>query len=135
MAYTRPGQYFVGLSPLYYAFHMRNPALIEGFHASEYTRPQQVIELIDALQSHRVPLIVIRQSNDFLRATASPADHLTLFRIYLSRNYQVVRNVATGDDVWWRIEAVAPAPLKNKPVDESKSGAPRREGENRALNP
>ena len=135
LAYTHPGQYLFGLPPLYYAFHMRNPASIEGFHASEYTRPQQVIELIDALESHRVPFIVIRQSNDFLRVSTSPSDHLTPFRIYLSRNYQVVRNFSTGDDVWRRIEAVAPEPFKDKPAHESESRSARREPEIKAFDP
>lgn len=118
---TRPGQYFFGLPPLYYAFHMRNPAAIEGFHPSEYTRPQQVIALIDALESYRVPLIVIRQSRDFLDVRASPRDHLTPFRIYLTRNYQLARTFLSGDDVWRRIEAASPSSSANKPAEEAES--------------
>jgi hypothetical protein len=108
---------------------MRNPAPIEGFHASEYTRPQQVIALIDALESRRVPLIVLRESNEFLHVSGSPSDHLTPFRVYLIRNYQVVRKFSTGDDVWRRIEPLAPASFRNNPAEETESGVARHEAE------
>jgi len=104
---THPGQYFFGLPPLYYAFHMRNPAEIEGYHASEYTRPQQVIALVEALERHSVPLMVIRQSDTLLRETGSPSDHLTAFRVYLKQNYQLTHTFSTGDDVLERIEVTA----------------------------
>ena len=56
LANTNPGQYFFGLPPLYTPFRMRNPSAIEGVEGTEYTRPEQVAELIRALESHPVPL-------------------------------------------------------------------------------
>jgi hypothetical protein len=108
---------------------MRNPAPIEGFHASEYTRPQQVIALIDALESRRVPLIVLRDSNEFLHVSTSPSDHLTPFRVYLIRNYQVVKKFSTGDDVWRRIETVPSPSFRNKPAEETESAVTHDEAE------
>jgi hypothetical protein len=132
---TRPGQYFFGLPPLYYAFHMRNPAAIEGPHPSEYTRPQQMIALVDALESYRLPLIVIRQSRDFLEVRASPCDHLTPFRIYLTRNYRLEKTFLTGDDVWRRIEAVSRSSSTNKPPEEAGSQMARQKAEMKAFDP
>ena len=132
---TRPGQYFFGLPPLYYAFHMRNPAAIEGFHPSEYTRPRQVVALIEALESYCVPLIVIRQSRDFLAVRASPRDPLTPFRIYLTRNYQLTKTFVTGDDVWRRIEAASPSSSTNKSAAEAESQMARHKAEMRAFDP
>lgn len=101
---TRPNQYLFGLPPLYYAFHTLDPSAIEGLHASEYTRPEQVSALVEALEDHRVPLIVLRESHDLLRETRSPADHLGAFRSYLTENYHIVRSFPTGDDMWRRNE-------------------------------
>jgi hypothetical protein len=103
---THPGQYFFGLPPLYYAFHLRNPAAIEGYDASEYSRPQQVIALVEAFDKHPVPLLVIRQSSELLRRRNSPTDHLEPFRAYLTSNYQLTNSFATGDDVWQRIDTL-----------------------------
>ena len=57
------------------------------------------------------------------------------FRMYLSRNYHVVINLSTGDDVWRRINAVAPVPFKNHPAAESESRSARREPEISAFDP
>jgi hypothetical protein len=110
LANTHPGQFFFGLPPLYVPFQMRNPAAIEALHPSEYTRPQQVIALVEALESHCVPLLVLRQPGEFLSEKNSPSDHLGPFRAYLSRNYQLTKTFPTGDEAWERSEATIPAP-------------------------
>jgi hypothetical protein len=114
---TQPGEYFFGLPPLYYPFHMRNPAAIEGGDDSEYTRPEQVTALVGALESHHVPLLVLRQSRSFLQAKDSPSDHLGPFRAYLTHNYQLTKTFPTGDDVWQRIEVPVPASAAEKHTD------------------
>jgi hypothetical protein len=101
---TQPGQYLFGLPPLHYAFHMRNPAAIEGYETTNYTRPEQVAALVEALERRQVPLLVIRQSRDLLRATDSPSDHLGPFRTYVISNYRLTKSFPTGDDVWQRVE-------------------------------
>lgn len=101
---TQPGLYLFGLPPLNYAFHTLNPAAIEGYDTTDYTRPEQVAALVGALDRHRVPLLVIRQSRDLLRATGAPSDHLGPLRAYVADNYQLVKTFPIGDDVWQRIE-------------------------------
>ena len=103
--HTRPGQYFFGLSPLYAALRLRNPTPIEGLHPSEYTRPEQVTALVEGLERHHVPLLILRQSNNLLTSTRSPSDHLDPFRTYVFQNYMLIRTFATKDDVWQRIAA------------------------------
>ena len=110
---THPGQFFFGLPPLYSAFHMQNPAAIEGFHTSEYTRPQQISALVEALESHYVPLLILRRSRDFLFTKDSPSNHLEPIRVYVARNYQLTKTFPTGDEVWQRIESPVPV-LDNK---------------------
>ncbi|HWW22592.1 MAG TPA: hypothetical protein VNY78_01760 [Edaphobacter sp.] len=113
---THPGQFFFGLPPLYFAFHMRNPAAIEGFISSEYTRPQQIFALVEALESHPVPLLILRRSHDFLFTKDSPSDHLEPIRVYVTRNYQLTKTFPTGDEVWRRIGAPVPV-VNNKDAD------------------
>ena len=79
--------------------------------------------------------MVIRQSRDFLDIRARPCDHLTPFRIYLTRNYQLTRTFLTGDDVWRRIEAASPASSTNKPAEEAESQMARHEAEMQAIDP
>jgi hypothetical protein len=104
---THPGEYFFGLPPFYSAFNMQNPAPIVDFHASDYTRPWQVAALVEALQSHRVQMLVLRRTHDFLWAQGSPSDHLEPLRVYVSRNYRLARTFLTGDEVWLRVPAAS----------------------------
>jgi hypothetical protein len=104
LAHTSPGQFFFGLPPLYTPFHLRNPAATESIETTEYTRPEQVAALIQALDSHPVPLLILRQSSAFLQATHSPSDHSAPFRAYLLKNYRLIRTFPTGDDVWQKID-------------------------------
>jgi hypothetical protein len=101
-ANTAPGEYCFGMAPFYYTFHLRNPAPIEGYDPTDYTRPEQVSALVLALEKHKTPLIVLRWSPQFLMPTGLPSDHLGPFRSYLLDNYEVTKSFATGDDVWTR---------------------------------
>jgi hypothetical protein len=100
LAYTHPGQFFFGMPPFYTAFELRNPAAVDGVDTTEYTRPEQVVALIQALETHPVPLIILRGSKDFPQAEDSPSDHSEPFRAYLLKNYRHVRSFPVGDEVW-----------------------------------
>jgi hypothetical protein len=102
---THPGEYFFGLPPFYFAFHMQNPAPVVDFHASDYSRPWQVAALVDALESHQVSMLVLRRTHNFLWAEGSPSDHLEPLRVYVSQNYRLTKTFSTGDEVWLRIGA------------------------------
>jgi len=103
LANTRTGQFFYGMPPLYVPFHLRNPAAVDTFEMTEYTRPEQITELVQALETHDVPLLIMRNSKEFLQAAPSPADHSEPLRAYVLKNYRLVRSFATGDDVWEKI--------------------------------
>jgi hypothetical protein len=90
------------MAPLYYTFHLRNPAAIEGYDATDYTRPEQVEALVSALEEHRTPMIVLRQSGQILTPSGLLSDHLEPFRRYVLANYGVTKRFVTGDDVWLR---------------------------------
>jgi hypothetical protein len=100
--HTQPGEYCFGLAPLYYTFRLRNPAPIEGYDTTDYTRPEQVQALVESLEAHRTPMIVLRGSAQLLKSTGLPSDHLGPFRAFLLTNYEVTKRFDTGDDVWER---------------------------------
>jgi hypothetical protein len=99
---TRPGDFFFGLPPLYYSFHLQNPAPIEVLVTSDYTRPEQVASVIEALEKYQVELVVLRDSHVLLKKSESQGDHLNPFRTYLTRNYRLIKSFRIGDDVWQR---------------------------------
>jgi hypothetical protein len=113
LKHTHPGQYFWGMAPLYPPFHLQNPAAIDGFDTSEYTRPEQVAALVQALEKRDPPLLILPQSLNLLRPTGSPSDHLRPFRVYLCHNYHLTRTFPNGDGVWERIDAPRPVPNPN----------------------
>jgi hypothetical protein len=103
LAHTHPGQFFFGMPPLYTPFHLVNPAAVDTFETTEYTRPEQIAEQVQALKTHAVPLLILRNSKEFLQATPSPSNHSASLRAYILENYRLVRSFATGDEVWEKI--------------------------------
>lgn len=113
---THPGEYFFGMAPMYSGLHLRNPAAIESVHDSEYTRPEQVTALIDALESHRVQILVVTPMYDPFHKASSPHDHLDPLRAYIKRNYRPTKSFQTNHVAWERIETPAPAAESTRPA-------------------
>lgn len=107
LGHTHPGEFFWGMAPMYPAFHLQNPAAIEGFDTSEYTRPEQVVALVQAIEKHHLPLMILSELTNALHSTGSPSDHLDPFRAYLRQNYHLTRTFLTKDDVWERTNSPA----------------------------
>ena len=102
--HTHPGQFYFGM-PMYLPFKLVNPASIDGFEPSEYTRPEQVTDLQQALESHRTPMIILSSTKKYPLSTGLPSDHLAPFRDYLYKNYSQTQTLATGDEAWERKDA------------------------------
>jgi hypothetical protein len=103
LANTHPGQFFFGMPPFYIAFHIRNPAATDAVESTEYTRPEQVAALVQALKSHPVPLLILNKSLDLMYPADPSSDHAGAFRAYVLQNYRLVLRFPTGDDVWQKI--------------------------------
>jgi hypothetical protein len=103
LARTHPGQFFFGMPPLYVPFHLVDPAAVDTFETTEYTRPEQIAEQVQALKTHAVPLLILRNSKEFLQAPPSPSNHSEPLRTYMLENYRLVRSFATGDEAWEKI--------------------------------
>jgi hypothetical protein len=100
LGHTHPGQFIFGM-PLHIPFRMRDPAAIEGLDSSEYTRPEQVAALVQALEEHQVPLLILGVSKKYPLDTTSP--RLAPFRDYLFQKYRLIKTFATGNECWARI--------------------------------
>ena len=109
LSHTHPGQFFWG-APLNLPFHLRNPAAIEGIDASEYTRPEDVAALVQALQQHQVPMMILPSEEKYPLTVGRPANHLGPFVEYLHANYQLIRTFANGDEVWEKLEDMGNVP-------------------------
>jgi hypothetical protein len=103
LEHTHPRQFFFGMPPFYTPFHLRNPSATVSIETTEYTRPEQVAELVQALESHPVPLLILNKSREFLRPAKSSADHADPFRAYVLKNYRLILSFPSGDDVWEKI--------------------------------
>jgi hypothetical protein len=101
LEHTHPGQFFLGM-PMYLPFHLRNVGPIDGVDPSEYTRPEQVTALLQALEAHPVPLMIMPSEKKYPIPKGLPSDHLGPLRDYFCRNYRTTRTFATGDEVWER---------------------------------
>jgi hypothetical protein len=104
--HTQPGQFFFGM-PMYLPFHLVNPAAIDDFAPSEYTRPDQVTAMVQALEVHPAPLLILPSSKKYPHGTDLPSDHLGPIRDYFCRNYSLTLTFDTGDEVWERKEMPA----------------------------
>ncbi len=104
MEHTRPGQMYFGMPPMYLPLKLRNPAPIDAPGPSEYTRPEQIAAVIQALEANRVPMMILRRSMYVPHALGYAADHLQPFQDYLYRHYRLTRSFSTGDEVWERVD-------------------------------
>jgi hypothetical protein len=100
--HTRPGQMYFGMPTMYVPLRLRNPAPIQAPAPSEYARPEQIAAVIEALQTNRVRMLILRPSMYIPHLLGYPSDHLQLFQDYLYRNYHQTTTFSTGDEVWER---------------------------------
>jgi len=101
LRHTHPGQPFFGNSTMYLSLRLENPAPIEGFDFSEYTRPEHVRALVQGLEKHRTPLMIL-PSTKALVSTDPPPGHLGPFRDYLLHDYHLTRTFPSGNEAWER---------------------------------
>ena len=104
LRHSHAGEYFFGMPTMYLAFHLINPSAIEGLDTSEYTRPEQVAEVLRALEQHSVALMILPSSKNFPRDVASPSNHLGPFQDYLRKYYRNTQIFSDGSELWERFE-------------------------------
>lgn len=86
--HTRPGDYVFDThsTGIYFRFRLRNPTALPYIWNCDITRPEQVRQVVEDLERHKVGLVVWDSSLDAESCSPS-ADHLSELREYLSKNY------------------------------------------------
>lgn len=72
---------------------------------SDYMTSKQVQQLMQDLNSHQVPTLILR-SIYYLAVEVGANDHLGPFRAYLHEHYRFVRILPNTDEIWVRMQEV-----------------------------
>lgn len=99
-ARVQPADYFFGDELVCFLLTLRNPARVPFLRPSAYTRPEEVQELLHALEEHQVRLIGWYPVLD----TSPPGDPLGPVRLYLLSRYHVAITFPNGYKMWARDE-------------------------------
>jgi len=95
---TQPSDYFFGDELAGFLLHLRNPARVPFLRPTDYTRPEEVEDLIQALQAHQVRFVSWYPGLDISRR----GNHLAPVELYLRDHYHVATAFSNGDKIWER---------------------------------
>jgi hypothetical protein len=102
--HTHPGQPYFGISPLSLPLWLRCPAPIHAPGPWEYYRPEHIARSIAALETERVPLLVLRRTPaQFENASGYEPEHVRALNDYIRVHYRLTKQFTTGDEVWERV--------------------------------
>lgn len=71
---------------------------------TDYTRPEQVRKLMEALEKHHVQYILWEAAFEFEGDGGMKSDHLEPLRMYLRAHYRVVKTFPGLDQIWERAD-------------------------------
>jgi hypothetical protein len=98
-----PSDYFFGDQLICFLLTLRNPARIPSLRPTDYTRPEEVQNLVQALEEHKVNLISWYPALD----TTHAHDNLAAVRLYLLNHYHVEKTFSNGYKIWARNESAS----------------------------
>lgn len=101
--HTRPGDYFFEgeFADMYYPLLLRNPAKAPFLTNTEYTRPEQVENVVSSLEKQRVRFVLWSLILDVPRGN-NVGDNLGPLRSYLRTHYHVVETFHDFAQIWER---------------------------------
>ncbi len=102
-AHTHPGDYFFGgfYPDFYFLLGLNNPATVPFVTPDDYTRPEDVADVIAGLEAHRVQFVVWADSSDLPPIPAT--SHLAPLRAYLHQHYRLAHRFSDYE-AWARID-------------------------------
>lgn len=112
---TRPSEFLfdASLADIYFPLLLRSPAKVPFVTATDYTRPAQVRDVVEALENRRVRLVLWEFDLDSGAGGPPSGDHLSPLRAYLRTHYHVVGTFPNLDQVWERnSERIGETPQK-----------------------
>ena len=103
---TQPSDYFFGDGLLCFALGLRNPARVSFLTPTDFTRPEEVRDVVQALEEHQVNFVRSYAGLDVPLDTAG--NHLAPLTLYLHDHYHVGRTFLNGDMIWERDNMTRP---------------------------
>ena len=97
---TQPSDYFFDDVLFCFAFEFRNPARISLLTSTDFTRPEEVRDVIQALEQHKVNYVSWYAGLDV--PFSRPGNNLAPLTLYLREHYHVGRTFPSGDKFWER---------------------------------
>jgi len=96
---TRPSQYFFGDPFLCFTLGLRNPARVPFVRPTDYTRPEEVDDVVRALEQRQVRFVNWYNGVD---APSRSGDHLAPLRLCLATHYHLAETFSNLDQIWER---------------------------------
>lgn len=115
LANTKPGDYVFGGGMLGFLLNLRDPARVAYVTATDYTRPEQVANVIEGLKKHPVKYVIWSTALALPRGKSLSSSHLAPLYAYLSSHYHVAK-IFPNFDVFW---GKGPQPPPAQPPTET----------------
>lgn len=107
---TKPGEYLFGNTGLGYLLGLRDPARVPFVTASDYTRPEQVSDVINGLKNHQVQYVFWSSTLDSAQEGPRSSNHLGPLGAYLNSHYHIAKIFLNYDILWEKGELPPPEP-------------------------
>ena len=102
-SHTQPGEVFYSPdTEIYFPFHLQNPAEVPFLTRNDYTRPEQISNLVLALEKYHFRFIWWSSELDARSEAEASGDHLGPLRAYLGEHYELVKTFGASDQLWAR---------------------------------
>jgi hypothetical protein len=105
---TRPGQMYFGVGPLALPLWLQTPAPISSPVPYEYDRPEHIAASIAAIETNRVPLLLLKPYRYLAGTWGYTDEHLRPFQAYLDQHYRYVKTFPAGFELWQRRDSYQP---------------------------
>jgi len=107
---THPGQMYFGMGPLALPLWLQTPAPISAPIPYKYDRPEHIAASIAAIETNRVPLLLLKPYRYLAGTWGYTDDHLRPFQAYLDQHYRYIKTFPAGFEVWERRDSPQPDP-------------------------
>jgi hypothetical protein len=105
---THPGQMYFGVGPLALPLWLQTPAPISAPVPYEYDRPEHIAASIAAIETNRVPLLLLKPYRYLAGTWGYTDNHLRPFQAYLDQHYRCIKTFPAGFEVWERRDSPQP---------------------------
>jgi hypothetical protein len=96
---TQPSEYFFGDPLLCFELWLRNPTRVPFLRPTDYTRPEEVRNVVESLENHQVRFVSWYRGLDI---PDGEGNHLDPIKLYLRSHYHVAATFANEDKIWER---------------------------------